>query len=393
MPRLTDEQIRAAREIDLLSFLSAQNRDELIRIGTNEYRTVTHGSLVITKDHWHWNRGGFGSRRAIDYLVKVQGMGFIEAVREVLAAGIATELLDIPVTRRKATRTKPRCPVLRLPPRAQSNDNVICYLLSRGISQDIIKRCIAEGILYEGRYLCSPACVFVGHDEGGTARFASIRGTVTGIRRDVAGSDKAYSFHLKAQDRDSRALFVFEAPIDALSHMALGQLHGWEYGAWRLSLAGTSHMALEAFLSRHPTITRVILHMDSDAAGIAGAVRIGKRIETDERFRHISISVKPTRGGKDFNERLMRAPAQTDDDKDGTGGYDHARRDQREVTDACRTCHRDGCGRAKACSGYAACADGGRCERNACQHQRRAHQARQADDGTARQTQRGAIEH
>jgi hypothetical protein len=399
MPRLTEAQIKAARAVDLLSFLTAQNPSELIRTGTGEWRTVAHGSLVITKGHWYWNRGGVGGRTAIDYLVKVQGMDFIEAVREVLSTGIATEPLDIPMTRRATTRTEPKRPVFKLSSRAENNDNLTRYLLARGISRTVIDRCIAEGILYEGRYLCSPVCVFVGHGEDGQARFATIRGTVTGIKRDVAGSDKAYSFHFKAQNSNSRVLFVFESPIDALSHLTLGELHGWEQGAWRLSLAGTSHMALEAFLSRHPTITRVILHMDSDAAGVAGALRIKTRMGTDERFRHIRVSVRPARGGKDFNDRLMREQELTETDNDRTkeGGYGHARRDQREVGDACGACRGDGrCGVEARCR-YAACTDDGRCEtddkRDTGQHQRRRHQTRQTDDGTARQTQRGAVEH
>ena len=91
MPRLSDEQIAAARKIDLLSFLSAKNRDELIRTGGGEYRTATHGSLVITAHYWYWNKGGYGSTSAIDYLVKVCGIPFIEAVREVLSTGLAQE--------------------------------------------------------------------------------------------------------------------------------------------------------------------------------------------------------------------------------------------------------------------------------------------------------------
>jgi hypothetical protein len=60
MPRLTDGQIEAARRIDLLSYLSAKEPQELKRTGPSEYRTVTHGSLVITPDYWYWNRGGVG---------------------------------------------------------------------------------------------------------------------------------------------------------------------------------------------------------------------------------------------------------------------------------------------------------------------------------------------
>jgi hypothetical protein len=83
MPRLTEEQLDAAKEIDLLSFLSAQRPGELVRTATNEYRTTTHSSLVIRADYWYWNKGGVGSRSAVNYLVSVERMGFIDAAREV----------------------------------------------------------------------------------------------------------------------------------------------------------------------------------------------------------------------------------------------------------------------------------------------------------------------
>jgi hypothetical protein len=240
-------------------------------------------------------------------------MVFIEAVREVLATGLAHESLNIPVTRRERVRPQPERPVFRLPKKSPNNDNLIRYLLTRGISQDIIERCIEDGILYENRYLCSPACVFVGRDDDGKAKFANIRGIDTEIKRDVAGSDKAYSFSLPAQDATSKSLTVFESPIDALSHLTLGELDGWEQGCWRLSLAGTASVALESFLKRHDQINRVILHMDGDEAGITGAARIKSLIESDIHFSHVRVSVKPVRGNKDYNERLVWARTAEDD--------------------------------------------------------------------------------
>jgi hypothetical protein len=111
---------------------------------------------------------------------------------------------------------------------------------------------------------------------------------------------------------------VFESPIDLLSHLTLGELDGWEQGCWRLSLAGTAPVALESFLKRHGQIKRVILHMDNDEAGIAGAARIKSLIETDSRFSHVRVSAKPTRDYKDYNERLVRVSTLTGKGNDKT---------------------------------------------------------------------------
>jgi hypothetical protein len=236
----------------------------------------------------------------------MQGKGFIDAAREVLSMGIAREPVFIPMQPLSRQPQQSERPAFNLPLKSQNNDNLIRYLLSRGISIEVIRQAIDDGNIYEGRYLGSPVCVFVGHDANDNARFAAIRGISTGIKKDVAGSDKAYSFSLPAQNPFCKTLTVFEAPIDALSHQTLGELQGWEQGGHRLSLAGTSHVALEALLDCHREIKRVVLHMDGDAAGIMGAMRIKRRLAADPRFRRIKVTVSPARGGKDYNEKLMR---------------------------------------------------------------------------------------
>jgi hypothetical protein len=340
MPRLTEEQLTAARTVDLFSFLSARSGNELIKTAANEYRTKEHSSLVITPRYWFWNKGGIGGSNAIDYLVKMQGMNFIDAAREVLTSGLSHEPLDMPITPTAGTRTRPEAmrPAFKLPPRSRTNDNVKCYLLSRGISLNTIEYCMSDGTLYEGRFMCNPACVFVGYDEGGEARFAAVRGIDNGIKRDIGGSDKRYSFSLPAQEPQSKTLTVFESPIDALSHMTLSELRGMGDCCHRLSLAGTSHIALEAFLERDRGINRVIFQMDSDEAGITGALRIQERLAGDERFRHINATVSPISECKDMNDFLMRYRlGEEAGDIAVKGGLDSAGRDKREVTDDRRT--------------------------------------------------------
>ena len=48
MPWISEEQINAAKEVDLLSYLQAREPWELKKGGSNEYRTATNGSLVIS---------------------------------------------------------------------------------------------------------------------------------------------------------------------------------------------------------------------------------------------------------------------------------------------------------------------------------------------------------
>ena len=191
--------------------------------------------------------------------------------------------------------------------------SAVSYLQRRGISPDVISRCFRDGLFYEAQHHGEPVCVFVGKDEAGKAKFACMRSIAGSLRKDVYGSDKEYSFCYPPRNPDSRHVAVFEAPIDALSHATLQELKGWKRDGYRLSLDGTSHVALTAFLKRHPEIRRVSLYMDNDLGGLKNARRIKAMLHEDQRFRHIRVGVNPPRTGKDYNEMLLHVIGQMKD--------------------------------------------------------------------------------
>ena len=71
MPWVSEEQLAQARQVDLLTYLQERAPHELVRSAPGEYRTVSHGSLVISNGAWYWNRGQIGGVSALDYLTKV----------------------------------------------------------------------------------------------------------------------------------------------------------------------------------------------------------------------------------------------------------------------------------------------------------------------------------
>ena len=309
MPGVTSEQIKLAREVDLLSYLQANEPHELRQSKPGEYRTATHGSLVISNGKWYWNRGGFGGKSAINYLIKVRGMGFVEAVETILGARSSREFPPLPVeiAELKKYRFHPPKPV-------RYSNRAVKYLQQRGISPEVISRALSSGILYESRYHNpksgyhnAAVCVFTGKDESGKVVFAAMRGIDVDLKQDKAGADKRYNFHIPAKDPKSRHLAVFEAPLDALSHADLQYRNNWQTNVHRLSLGGTSSYSLTAFLLRNPQITRVMLHLDNDVSGLTAARKIKDQLAEDKRFRHIRVSVNPPRGGKDYSEVLLRA--------------------------------------------------------------------------------------
>jgi hypothetical protein len=300
MPWIGPERAAQARSVDLLSYLRANEPGELKKSGPNEYRTVSHGSLVISNGKWYWNRGGFGGKSAVDYLMKVRGMEFTEAAETVL--GMSASPVSLLPAKRPEPEHARKAPVL--PPPARFPAQMLTYLQSRGLHADVLRRCMEAGLLYESRYNGSPVCVFVGKDESNMVRFACMRGIHSDLKQDCAGSDKRFSFRVPAQNPGSAELCVSESPIDALSHVCLFP----EFGGHRLSLGGTSDVALTAFLERNPQIERVFLCLDNDAAGQTAAEKI--RANLAARYPRIAVKIEPPRTGKDCNEMLVRSKRQ-----------------------------------------------------------------------------------
>ena len=185
-----------------------------------------------------------------------------------------------------------------------------CLVLSGTGSLELLPA-FREGLFYEARYHGEPVCVFVGKDDAGKAKFACMRSIIGSLKKDVYGSDKEYSFCYPPHNPGSRHVAVFEAPIDALSHATLQELEGWKWDGYRLSLGGTSHVALAAFLERHPEIRRVNLYMDNDLGGLKNARKIKAMLHENPRFKHIRVGINPPRSGKDYNEKLLNVREQS----------------------------------------------------------------------------------
>jgi hypothetical protein len=295
MPGVRAETVKAAKEVDLLTYLQSREPGELKRSAPGEYRTRSHGSLVISNGRWYWNREGFGGRSALDYLIKVRGMGFVDAVNAVSGGSS----VPLPVAREPAKEVLNEPKRLMLPEPVRFPSHVLSYLQGRGIASDVIRRCFEDGSIYEGRFNGEVVCAFVGKDVGGEARFACMRGVNSGLKRDFSGSDKRFGFCLDALDRDCRSVVVFESPIDTLSHLCLFP----ELDTHRLSLGGTAPLALTAFLERNPQIENVALCLDADYAGRKGSERI--RALLGENYPAIHATITPPPFGKDYNNALQ----------------------------------------------------------------------------------------
>ena len=83
MPFYDSEAIERARQVDLLTYLQTCEPQELVHVSGNVYCTKTHDSLRISNGKWCWFSRGIGGYSALDYLIKVNGYSFLEAMETI----------------------------------------------------------------------------------------------------------------------------------------------------------------------------------------------------------------------------------------------------------------------------------------------------------------------
>ena len=301
MAYIPPETIEKARQVDLLTYMKAFEPDELVHISGNHYCTREHDSLKISNGKWYWFSRGFGGYNALDYLIKVKEVPFMEAVERI--TGQAAYLPSPQAANSKPKQEK----ILLLPKSYRWATNAYNYLRSRGIDGDLTDYCLRTGRLYESHPHHN--VVFVGLDKYNKPRYANLRGINSDFIGEANGSDKRFSFSIPAQNSDS--LHLFESAIDLLSFATLVKQAG---GNWQrdhlVSLAGVYKpkanlqesslpLTLTRYLSEYPNIKRITLRLDNDKAG--GYMAKALVALLSDKYE---VSVQPPPCGKDYNDYL-----------------------------------------------------------------------------------------
>ena len=299
MRGVSKAQIEAARQISVLEYFQIHMPQELVKISPHDFRTQTHSSLVISDNGlFHWFSKDLGGRSALDYLLKVEQMDFVGAVRHLnqIEPFHASFQPASPLTK------KPSSP-FQLPPPDLTYNAIQHYLFRRGISRKVFQFCIDAGILYQTTHGRHTNCVFLGLDADGIPRAAFLRGCEGSWRCDAPGSQKKYGFLIPAEHDNCTTVAIFEAPIDALSGACLMQYQ--RKMPWRsqfyLSLGGLNFQAVEYFLETHPQIRHIQLCLDNDERGRAFSSRLFVSL-SEKGYR---VTDCPPQIGKDYNEQLL----------------------------------------------------------------------------------------
>ena len=295
------EKILEAKKMDLFTYLLNYEPHELVKFSGDTYTTRTHDSLKISNGKWMWWSQGIGGKTALDYLIKVKGMSFVDAVETIVGCSARANPV---VVKRKTVTQKP----LLLPKKSIRTKIITEYLLNRGIDKDLIDYCIKNELIIES--LPYHNIVFIGYDEENQPRYASYRSTNDlKIIGDCSGSRKEYPFKISTGNGDK--VHLFECAIDLLSYATLCTMYGVDWRELNLvSLAGVYSarkkieeskvpVALRNYLENHPTIKQIHIHFDNDNTG-RYATKALKIIMSDK----YEVIDSPPLYGKDFNDFL-----------------------------------------------------------------------------------------
>ena len=299
MRLIPKEDLERAREMDLLTYLTYFDPGNLKHVSGNTYCTVEHDSLIINNGKWCWFSQGIGGRSALDYLIKVKGIPFREAVERII--GNLSE--PLPIVKQETSPPK----VFVMPDVGNDTSKVQKYLEGRGIDRSILQWCFEHKLIFQtAKY---GDVLFVGYDMEGTPKYGAVRSITRDYKGDVKGSDKRYAFRI-VKAKSPRKVHVFESVPDLLAYATYIKLSGknWRKESY-LSLGGIGGSqlpkALEQFLNDYPEISDIFLHLDNDAPGRNAVKSIKEQLKDSYRVRDY-----PPPSGKDFNDFLLNKLSQ-----------------------------------------------------------------------------------
>lgn len=291
--RFNFDEIEEAKSVNIVDYLLT-NGYNLKKAG-KQYLLEPHSSFVIfpQTNSWFYYKENIGGN-IINFLQEYESKSFKEAVSELLGKSISTErkytkYVSVPMEKGE----------IILPKKSNNTNKVFDYLTkNRGIDSDIILELLKNGDIYQTEDYGS--VVFVSKDKENHIKYACIRSTYenSSFKQDVENSNKNYGFKTIGK---SDKVFVFEAPIDLLSHATISKMQGkdWQEDN-RISLGCVSDNALEKFLEENTHIKEVVLFLDNDETGLKNAEKITQKYGNDYDIK-IFTSVK----GKDLNETLV----------------------------------------------------------------------------------------
>ena len=263
----TSAEKRQANEVDLPSFLL--DRGEKLIMAGRDYRLASDHSITVRGPMWYDHAARKGGR-AISFVQQFYDKTYPEAVAMLLGRdgqGI------IPIVKKEPESREPK--PFALPEAYLNMRRLYAYLTTlRRIDRDVVTAFVREKLLYDH------------------LRSSNSQGKV--FRINVEGSEAKHSFH---KDGADCSLYVFEAPIDLLSHITLYPA-GWLEHSY-VACCGTSVQPVLERLRQNQKLNMVYLCLDNDEAGEDACENMMEVLE------NMDVDVERLRPqGKDWNDDL-----------------------------------------------------------------------------------------
>ena len=251
----TPEEKARAQNTDLVSLLRAQG-ERPVRSG-REFRTPNDPSITVRGNKWFDHSARVGGY-AVSFVQRYYRLPYQEAVLLLLSRK----------NRKTYEQAKPVNEVSKafaLPEPYGTMRRMYAYLMrQRHINREVISAFVHEKLLYEDKH---HNCVFVGLDGSGETKHAHIRSTNSEgqvFRMNIEGSASEHCFHKNGTDK---SLYVFEAPIDLLSHIMLVFLLA------ALENDEDKKLFTEIYEQYRPQMERTAMHFLKSHADIEDAVQ------------------------------------------------------------------------------------------------------------------------
>lgn len=290
----TPKEKEAARNADIAEML--MRAGEKLKRSGSEYewgegseRVTIRGNLWY---HQYEQKGG----NAVSFVQRFMDKTYVEAMKYILGNGAGE------IARKEPKQSKPK-ERKEFEPTELNEDakRAYAYLnVRRGIPKDVLVPFFKRKLIGETREYHNVA--FMGYDTNGNLKHVNLRGTQSNstFKGNAAGSSPEYSFRWTGK---SEKLYLFEAPIDMLSFIAM-KGEDWEEHNYA-ACCGVGDKVLFQTLKDNPNISMVFLCLDNDRAGRFAEYRIAEKLrEENIRFGILLPD------GKDWNEDLLTAKEQ-----------------------------------------------------------------------------------
>ena len=198
MPGVTEQEIAQAKQMNLYQYMQLCEPDNFKPEGPGQFRHKGHSSLTFAEDgSWTYFKTKATGRTALNYLIAVEGVSFVEAVREInrIQGGVRPSFQ--PVKAPSPPAEKKPAKEFRLPKPDKNNYAATAYLRKRCIHPNVLTVCKQKRILFRrASRIIRIAYLSARWKWRGQGRQLAGCSQIQ-FRRDIPGSKKIYPFYIE----------------------------------------------------------------------------------------------------------------------------------------------------------------------------------------------------